>query len=76
MVGEWLQSNGIQFSTISPAGNWLSFSINVEKANQLLDTEFSIFTNIATGEQTIRTLSYSLPVDLNGHINLVHPTIA
>ncbi|GJJ09773.1 hypothetical protein Clacol_003997 [Clathrus columnatus] len=75
-VDEWLSANGIQATTISPAGDWLSFTIEVSKANELFNTEFSVFTNQATGDQTIRTLAYSLPADLQSHINLVHPTVA
>ncbi|GJJ09796.1 hypothetical protein Clacol_004020 [Clathrus columnatus] len=75
-VDEWLSANGIKATTISPAGDWLSFTIEVSKANELFNTEFSVFTNEATGDQTIRTLAYSLPADLQSHINLVHPTVA
>ncbi|GJJ09797.1 hypothetical protein Clacol_004021 [Clathrus columnatus] len=75
-VDEWLSANGIQATTISPAGDWLGFTIEVSKANELFKTEFSVFTNEATGDQTIRTLAYSLPADLQSHINLVHPTVA
>jgi tripeptidyl-peptidase-1 len=74
-VNEWLTSNGLKASPISPAGDWLGFSIDVKKANDLLDADFSVFTHQATGKQTIRTLSYSIPAALKGHIELVHPTI-
>jgi len=74
-VDEWLSANGIQATTISPAGDWLSFNIEVSKANELFNAEFSLFTNEATGDQTVRTLAYSLPADLQSHINLVHPTV-
>ncbi|KAF8576677.1 family S53 protease-like protein [Ramaria rubella] len=73
-VNEWLSANGLTASTVSPAGDWLSVSIPVSKANDLLGTKFSSFTNQQTGKQTIRTLSYSIPASLQGHIELIHPT--
>lgn len=33
-----------------------------------------MFTHDATGAETIRTLSYSIPTDLVGHLDVVHPT--
>src|SRR5882724_7901786 len=74
-VNEWLLSNGLKPSPISPAGDWFSFSIDVKTANKLLNADFSIFTHQATGKQVIRTLSYSIPASLKGLVELVHPTI-
>ncbi|KAI0823314.1 family S53 protease [Trametes gibbosa] len=74
-VNAWFAENGIEAKTISPAGDWLSFSVPVSKANQLLDADFSIFTHQETGQTSIRTLAYSIPADLKAHIDLVHPTI-
>ncbi|CCM03030.1 uncharacterized protein FIBRA_05147 [Fibroporia radiculosa] len=73
-VNEWLNENGITSRTISPAGDWLSISVPVEQANALFDTQFSVFTHLPSGAQSIRTLSYSIPSDLKGHLDLVHPT--
>ncbi|KAF8488535.1 family S53 protease-like protein [Gautieria morchelliformis] len=75
-VNEWLSSNGLTASPISPAGDMLAFSIPVSKANQLFAADFILFTHQATGEQTIRTLSYSIPSVLQNHIAFVHPTTA
>lgn len=75
-VNEWLSSQGVQATTLSPAGDWLSLSVDVDKANQMFDADFSVFTHESTGEQTIRTLSYSVPAALKDHVELVHPTVA
>lgn len=75
MVTEWLSSNGITATTISPAGDWLSFSVPASKANSLLDADFSVFTHAETGTMLVRTLAYSIPAALQGHLDLVHPTI-
>ncbi|KAH9847188.1 family S53 protease [Lenzites betulinus] len=74
-VNAWFAENGIEAKSISPAGDWLSFSVPVSKANELLDADFSIFTHQETGQTSIRTLTYSIPADLKAHIDLVHPTI-
>ncbi|KAI0633617.1 subtilisin-like protein [Trametes polyzona] len=73
-VNAWLADNGIQASVISPAGDWLSFSVPVSKASTLFDADFAVYTHEATGETSIRTLAYSVPSDLKEHIALVHPT--
>ncbi len=74
-VNAWLSENSISATTISPAGDWLAFEIPVSKANELLDADFTVFQHTETGDQSIRTLSYSVPSDLTSHIELVHPTI-
>ncbi|KZT28047.1 family S53 protease [Neolentinus lepideus HHB14362 ss-1] len=74
-VNQWLSSEGITANTISPAGDWLQFSVPVSKANEMFDADFSVFTHTESGQQAIRTLSYSIPKELVGHLDLVHPTI-
>lgn len=73
-VNTWLSENGIEASTVSPAGDWLQFAIPVSKANELLETRFSMFNHTPSGRTVIRTLAYSIPADLKGHVDLVHPT--
>lgn len=75
LVNEFLSENNISAETISPAGDWLQFSIPVSKANDLFDADFSVFTHEETGQEAVRTLSYSIPANLVGHLDLVHPTI-
>ena len=71
----WLEENGVTAETISPAGDWLAFRIPVSKANKMLNTTFTVFRHDASGEETVRTLSYSVPADLVPHVDLVHPTV-
>ncbi|KAH9913287.1 subtilisin-like protein [Fomitopsis serialis] len=56
--------------------DWLLIQVPTSKANELLDAQYSVFTHTTTQKQTIRTLSYSIPPDLAGHLELVHPTIS
>ncbi|KAI0769585.1 peptidase S8/S53 domain-containing protein [Trametes elegans] len=75
-VNAWLRDHNITAKVSSPAGDWLDISIPVKQANNLLDADFSVFTHEATGLRSIRTLSYSIPRYLAGHIQFVHPTIS
>ncbi|KAI0657113.1 family S53 protease [Cubamyces menziesii] len=74
-VNAWLTENGISAKTISPAGDWMAFEVPVSKANELFDADFSVYTHEQTGLEVIRTMSYSIPAELQGHLDLVHPTI-
>ncbi|THH29754.1 hypothetical protein EUX98_g4430 [Antrodiella citrinella] len=75
-VNQWLSENGLNATKISPTGDWISFEVPVSKASELLNADFETFTHVATGDESIRTLAYSIPADLVGHVELVHPTIS
>jgi Pro-kumamolisin, activation domain len=75
-VNAFLESNGIKATTLSPAGDWLGFSVPVSKANEMFDANFAVYKHIATGQELIRTLSYSIPSSLKDHLDVVHPTIS
>lgn len=75
LVNEWLSTNGLNATVISPAGDWLAVSMPVSKASSLFDAEFSVFTHQQSGQQSVRTLAYSIPSVLSGHLDFVHPTI-
>lgn len=75
LVNEWFSENGITTTPLTPTGDWLEFSIPVSKANEMLGAEFSIFTHTETGHQSTLTMSYSIPANLEGHLDLIHPTI-
>ncbi|KLO16441.1 family S53 protease [Schizopora paradoxa] len=75
IVNEFLAANGLTATTISPAGDMLSVSMPVSQASSLFDADFSVFTHQETGQQSVRTLAYSIPAALSGHLDFVHPTI-
>jgi tripeptidyl-peptidase I len=75
-VTQWLSENGLSATAITPSGDWLQFSVPVSKANQMLDADFSVFTHQDSGSQSVRTLAYSVPANLQEHIQLIHPTTA
>lgn len=73
-VSQWLSSNGVSSKSLTPAGDWIEFSVPVSKANDMLATQFTTYTHANGGQQSIRTLSYSVPAALQDHIQLIHPT--
>ncbi|KZT24082.1 subtilisin-like protein [Neolentinus lepideus HHB14362 ss-1] len=75
-VREWLYGHGIDLASIhySPAKDWLSLDVPLSTAESLLSASYRSYQHSSTGEQVVRTLSYSLPRDLHAHIDLVHPT--
>ena len=74
-VNAWLTENDVAATSISAAGDWLAFEVPVSKANELFDADFSIYTHDSTGMEAVRTLAYSIPAELQGHLELVHPTV-
>ncbi|KAL0573817.1 hypothetical protein V5O48_008125 [Marasmius crinis-equi] len=74
-VTKWLFENEI--TDVKPTGafnDWLSFSVPVLKAGSLLNANYESFRHLATGQELVRTLQYSVPEELRSHIALVHPT--
>ena len=74
-MNAWLAENGLDANVVSPGGDWLAIQLPVSKANEMLDADFSVFTHDESGARSIRALQYSIPEDLVGHLQLVHPTI-
>ncbi|KAJ7025641.1 family S53 protease [Mycena alexandri] len=72
----WLKQRKLLHKAVSHAGDWLQFSISVEKANEYFGANFSLFTHTDTGSEIVRTLEYSLPAELTNHIKVLHPTLS
>ncbi|CAK5270750.1 unnamed protein product [Mycena citricolor] len=73
-VSEWLSSHGLTSTTLSPSGDWISVTVPVSKANELLAANYHVFTHTSSGTESIRTLEYSIPAALKDHIRVVTPT--
>ncbi|KAF7364430.1 Family S53 protease-like protein [Mycena sanguinolenta] len=69
-------ANGLTSTVISPNGDWVSITLPVSKANTLFATKFERFTHPALNGPITRTLSVSLPSELVGHVDVIHPTTA
>ncbi|KAJ7628256.1 subtilisin-like protein [Mycena polygramma] len=67
-------ANGLTPSPISPNGDWYSITLPVSKANTLFAAEFVLFTHPTLKEPITRTLSVSLPSELIGHVDVLHPS--
>ncbi|KAF7306473.1 Family S53 protease-like protein [Mycena indigotica] len=67
-------ANGLKTSVISPNGDWVSIDLPVSQANKLFAANFQKFSHASLTEPLIRTLSVSLPQELVGHVEVLHPT--
>ncbi|EPS96632.1 hypothetical protein FOMPIDRAFT_1025327 [Fomitopsis schrenkii] len=73
-VTAWLKKHRLSATNASPAGDWLSVNVTVGQANSLLRANYSLFKHENSGSETIRTLEYSLPADIQAHVACIHPT--
>ena len=69
-VMEWLEGAGVT-DAFSDGVN-IKFSTTVCTANKLLNTTFNYYES--AGIQKLRTIGYSVPDDLQTHIDLITPT--
>ncbi|KAE9386233.1 family S53 protease-like protein [Gymnopus androsaceus JB14] len=67
-------ANGLEPTVISPNGDWVSITLPVSQANQLFATQFEVFMHPDMSNTITRTLSVSLPSELVGHVDVIHPT--
>jgi tripeptidyl-peptidase-1 len=68
-VVKWLQSNGI--SNYKVDGSFIDFSADIKTVNTVLDASYQLYRN--SGVTKLRTLSYSIPDDLQNLIAFVDP---
>jgi len=73
LVHEWLLLNGVNQLDYSPAKDWINVYVDVESAERLLDTEYSVFLH-EDGTQLVRTTSWSLPIHLHELVDTIQPT--
>ncbi|KAH9165958.1 peptidase S8/S53 domain-containing protein [Lactarius sanguifluus] len=77
LVHSWLEHHRVTSSSVSVThgGSFLSVTaVTVSQANDLLGASYQLYTHAKTNETIIRTLGYSLPVVLHGHVQTVAPT--
>lgn len=70
-VESWLKSHQVTNYTRQAGSIW--FYTTVSTANKLLSTDFKTFSDPG-GIEKLRTLQYSLPEELVGHVDLISPT--
>jgi tripeptidyl-peptidase-1 len=66
-------SNGLQLSEASANGDLFAFTTTVARANALFRANFRHFTHVSSGATLARTLAYSLPSELVGHVQTIAP---
>lgn len=54
--------------------DWMTITTNVSTANELLDADFQWYSYVDADDLKLRTLSYSVPDEVAGHVDLVQPT--
>ncbi|KAH9180562.1 subtilisin-like protein [Lactarius sanguifluus] len=77
LVHSWLEHHRVTSSSVSVThgGSFLTVTgVSVSQANDLLGASYQLYTHTKTNETIVRTLGYSLPVVLHGHLQTVAPT--
>jgi tripeptidyl-peptidase-1 len=67
-------ANHITSTTISPAGEWVEFTTTIARANAIFAASYQTYKHADTSATLTRTLAYSLPDALVGHVDTVLPT--
>ncbi|KAJ7620173.1 subtilisin-like protein [Roridomyces roridus] len=66
-------ANGLSATSTSPQGNWVSVNMSVFQANTLFRAQYQRFSHPSLAEPLTRTLAISLPSELVGHVDAIHP---
>ncbi|KAH9167842.1 subtilisin-like protein [Lactarius sanguifluus] len=77
LVHSWLEHHHVTSSSVSVThgGSFLTVTgVSVSQVNDLLGASYQLYTHTKTNETIVRTLGYSLPVVLHGHVQTVAPT--
>ncbi|KAF8260176.1 subtilisin-like protein [Lactarius quietus] len=77
LVSSWLKHHGVPSSSISTTlgGNWLAVvNVSLSQANEMLGASYQLYQHVEMNDFIVRTISYSLPEALHGHIETVMPT--
>ncbi|KAI0808131.1 subtilisin-like protein [Fomes fomentarius] len=70
----WLKKANIAPDRTSPAGDMLRVSVPVKQANALFNANYTEFLSHETSTTLVRTLSYSVPADIDKHLSFIYPT--
>ena len=75
LVQEWLDENDVSAESRqhSPAQDWITVSLPVERVESLLNTKYSVYQH-KDGDHVVRAPVWSLPSHLHHHIDTIQPT--
>lgn len=71
-VTEWLASHGVPAGEVN--SGFMKVAVTVEKAEQMLSTNYGVYHDAARDRTTVRTTKYSLPKSVHDSISLIQPT--
>jgi tripeptidyl-peptidase I len=76
-VLEWLAESGVIGDRVkqSQGLNWIHADVTVAEAESLLKTKYYKYTHAATGQANVACEDYSLPEDIQKHVDFVTPTV-
>ncbi|KAI0693673.1 family S53 protease [Cerioporus squamosus] len=73
-VTDWLATHNVKPQVVSSSGDMLCIEIPVSTANSLLSVNFTQFLDQTTNATLIRTLSMTVPTDVQDHVRFIFPT--
>lgn len=76
LVDSWLTHHDIDPSSAHRSGGneWVMLRVSVAQAERMLGTKYNVYRHSKTSEYVVRTLGYSLPNILHGHVDVIAPT--
>ncbi|ETW82302.1 serine protease S53 [Heterobasidion irregulare TC 32-1] len=75
-VKNWLTSSGFEDERLklSPSKSWVTVDASVAEIEELLKTEYHVYTH-SSGMEQIGCRSYSVPIHVREHVDLIKPTV-
>ncbi|KAF9014524.1 subtilisin-like protein [Hymenopellis radicata] len=73
-VESWLAHHGVSPESVSLREAWIVVPVTVAQAEAMLDTTYAVFFHPESASSVLRTMSYSLPAELDAHIDVMAPT--
>lgn len=74
-VSRWLEGSGIPTTDVQVAGAWIYFTTTILRASDLMQTQFDLYRRDDSRASRVGTLSYSVPLEVQPHVDLIYPTI-
>ncbi|KAH0586015.1 hypothetical protein H2248_007292 [Termitomyces sp. 'cryptogamus'] len=76
-VANWLTDAGItrERLRLSVSKGWIDLNATVGEMEDLLKTEYHVYSHMETGDEQIGCVSYSVPAHVQPHVDLIKPTV-
>ncbi|KAI2997854.1 hypothetical protein CBS147346_8476 [Aspergillus niger] len=73
-IFSWLESEHVPPNAIEDRGDWVAFTVPLAQAQSMMKTDFYNFHHLETNTTQIRTLKYSVPEQVDAHLQMIQPT--